>query len=616
MRPFIVGTAGHVDHGKSALVKALTGTDPDRLPEEKRRGITIELGFASAELAPGASASFVDVPGHERFVRAMVAGAHGVDVVLLAVALDEGVMPQTREHADICRLLGLTRAVVALTKDDLSDLPGTGWADLVADDVRSLGPPFATARVVRTSARTGAGLDALRQALVETARDLPAKPTAVPAFLPIDRVFTLRGHGTVVTGTLVAGRLEAGSAIELVAPSPRHVAVAESLRARTVQVHGHAVEAHAGQRTAVNVPGVEVAQVARGAALVAAGTGEARSGSILDAQLESVPDAPPLRHRARLTLHLGTAHALGTVDLLGSGTLAPGARGLAQLRLDRALPALRDQRFVLRGFRALARGGHTVAGGRVLLAGDRRRRASDRPFLEALAGPGDAPLRALVRDAGAAGADAALLRLRLNLPDLPKNPAVERLGGRWFDPAVLDALLPRLREVIASQPGVSREAARAALGTAVAPEAFARVLARLGPGFTVGETLSLDAAPPDPCEEAIASALSESKLTPPTSGELTARLRADPAKVTGALRALAKKGRAVRLTEELYADAAAAADFRRRVVDALRRNGSLTTQDLKDLAGTSRKFAIPLCEWLDRERVTLRVGDRRTLRGG
>ncbi len=614
MRPFVVGTAGHIDHGKSALVQALTGIDPDRLPEEKRRGITIELGFAHATLAPGVEAAFVDVPGHERFVKSMVAGAHGVDVVLLVVALDEGVMPQTREHADIARLLAVPRAVIALTKDDLAPGLDPAWPALVIEDVRALGEPFASAPLVRVSARTGAGLDELKATLARAASELPEKATQLPPQLPIDRAFTLKGHGTVVTGTLVAGALGVGDALELATPAPREVKVIGGLRARSLQTHGRPVtRAVAGQRVAVNLPGIEVSAVARGSVLSAEGTGLARSGALFDVELELVPHAPPLKNRARATLHLGTAQALATIDLLGLAQLSPGEKTIAQLRLDRALVAVREQRFVLRGYRALAQGGRTLGGGRILVASRRRRRASERETVARLAGELPEVVRALALEAGVEGLDPARLALQLASP-VEKVPGLGRVGAKLFDPAALDALTERLRALARSHPGVPREEARASLGPRVALEAFAHALGKLGAEFVVGDTIELASQRASALEERVAAALEKGGLTPPTVSELARSLGVDAYAAGGALRALARRGQAIRLTDELFIGSPAANEFRRRATAALQERGELTTLELKAIAGTSRKFLIPLCEWLDREHVTLRVGEKRTLR--
>src|SRR5512132_3447524 len=321
--PIVIGTAGHIDHGKTSLVRALTGIDTDRLREEKRRGITIELGFAHLPLPGGTVAGVVDVPGHERFVRAMAAGAGGIDVVVLVVAADEGVMPQTREHLDICRLLGVPRGLVAVTKSDLLPALGAGWLALLEQDVREAarGTFLEDAPIVPVSSATRDGLDRLVAELARLAAEVPERPADGPAFLPIDRAFSLKGFGTIVTGTLLSGELREGDEAALLPPTHG----VGPLRVRSLQVHGAATpRALAGQRTAVNLPGVEPAAIRRGQALVHPGV--VRASSVLDVELSLLAAAPrPLRHRARLLLHVGTAQVSATAALLDRGELAPGA---------------------------------------------------------------------------------------------------------------------------------------------------------------------------------------------------------------------------------------------------------------------------------------------------
>src|SRR6476660_442292 len=296
MTSLIVGTAGHIDHGKSALVRALTGTDPDRLPEEKRRGITIDLGFADLEL-DDLRLGFVDVPGHERFVKNMLAGAHGIDLLALVVAADEGVMPQTREHFDICRLLGVRNGLIVITKRDLVEeelLP------LVEDEVRSLvtGSFLENAPLVAVSAKTGNGLDDLKAHLTAVARHVPPRSSDFVTRLPIDRAFSMKGFGAVVTGTLIAGKISEGDELELLPPGNK-------VRVRGLQVHGQAVkQAHAGQRTAVNLAGIDTAQIERG--MVLAPVGRLRPTQILDMWLDVLPGARrPIRTRSRVRFHIG-----------------------------------------------------------------------------------------------------------------------------------------------------------------------------------------------------------------------------------------------------------------------------------------------------------------------
>ncbi len=392
----IVGTAGHIDHGKSALVRALTGTDPDRLPEEKRRGITIDLGFADLNLGE-VRIGFVDVPGHERFVKNMLAGAHGIDVVALVIAADEGVMPQTREHFDICRLLGVERGLVVITKTDLVE---PDLLELVTAEVTELvaGSFLEDAAIVAVSARTGAGLDQLRAALKEVSLAVPARGSGHLTRLPIDRVFAMKGFGAVVTGTLVSGSISDGDELELL-PAHRRV------RARGVQVHGKPVErAHAGQRTAVNLVGVETAGIERG--MVLAPPASLRDSQIMDVSVSVLPSAPrALRSRARVRFHIHAAEVLARIQILdSSGQIPPGGSGFAQVRLESPVTAVAGEHFILRSYSPSV----TVAGGVVLNPLATKHRGRDlvavRSSLERLAaGDAASQLSVFVAGSGDAG---------------------------------------------------------------------------------------------------------------------------------------------------------------------------------------------------------------------
>ncbi|PYQ38349.1 MAG: selenocysteine-specific translation elongation factor, partial [Acidobacteria bacterium] len=405
MRSLIVGTAGHIDHGKSALVRALTGVDPDRLKEEKERGITIDLGFAHLDLGEGLVASFIDVPGHERFVRNMLAGAHGIDAVLLVVAADESVMPQTREHFHICRLLGIPRGLVALTKCDAADADMQALAEM---EVRELvaGSFLADAPILRVSARTGQGLDALKDALRALARAVPPRPGEGLLRLPVDRAFTLRGFGTVVTGTLVSGTLAAGDEVE-VPPGGRRA------RVRGLQVHGAPAErVEAGHRTAVNLSGLEVHEIARGDVVTQPGT--LRATSIVEAELTLLPGQRALKDQARLRVHIASAEVLARVRVLDGAAVAAGATARVQLRLESPAVAGRGDRLVLRSYSpAVTIGGAVVADP---LAGKRRRGSvSSIPGAADAADAAQAAVR-MVEEAGTAGLDAATLAARVTVP--------------------------------------------------------------------------------------------------------------------------------------------------------------------------------------------------------
>jgi selenocysteine-specific elongation factor len=641
----VLGTAGHIDHGKTALVKALTGVDTDRLREEKRRGITIELGFAHLPLPDGTVAGVVDVPGHERFVRAMAAGAGGIDLVVLVVAADEGVMPQTREHLDICRLLGVPRGLVAVTKADLLPDLGEDWLPLLEQDVRAAakGTFLEAAPILPVSARTGAGLPELVAALAALAGEVPERPADGPLFLPVDRAFSLKGFGTVVTGTLLSGAIAAEDEVALSPPLHGQ----PSLRVRSVQVHGKAVErALAGQRTAVNLPGIEAHSISRGQALVHAGI--VPVSRALDVELTLLAAAPkPLRHRAKLLLHVGTAQVPAAVSLLDRGELLPGDTALAQLRLAAPVAALPGQRFILRGFAVLEGRGKTLAGGRVLAVAARRRkrgRPAEQAQLTALArGDADARIGAVLAMAGPAGLASEALVGRTALAPRALQAALDRLGARggallfdrehraYVSGDVARALAGRLVEAVkafhAARPlaaGISREELRGRLPPVTDPRLFARLLAQLvekGELVTEGDHVRAPSHRPasgaagGALKAQVAAALERGGLTPPWLAELPAALRAPADEVAAVLKLLAAEGRAVRVTSELYFDAGAVEKLRERLVVHLRAKREISTQEFKDLVGATRKHVIPLAEYFDREKVTLRVGDKRVLRG-
>ncbi len=379
MKSVIIGTAGHIDHGKTALVKALTGIDADRLEEEKRRGITIDIGFAHLELAlPDGEPlrlGFVDVPGHERFVRNMLAGVGGIDLVLLVIAADESIKPQTREHFDICRLLSVRRGIAVLTKSDLVDRETLDVVRMEAEEfLRNSFLDPAHSPIVAISALTGAGLDGLREALVKVAAEIPAKDSTALARLPIDRVFTMKGFGAVVTGTLVSGTIRKEDELEVFPAGQR-------VRVRGVQVHGQpAEEAVAGQRTALNLAGVTTQELARGMVLAPPST--FHSSSRIDVSLALLQSARPLKDRARVHLHAYTSETIATVSLYGTKQLAPGQTSFAQLRLAEPTLLLPGDRFIIRQFSPVL----TIGGGEVLDASPIPRMPGLDEFLKILGG--------------------------------------------------------------------------------------------------------------------------------------------------------------------------------------------------------------------------------------
>ena len=635
----IIGTAGHVDHGKTALVKALTGVDTDRLPEEKRRGITLELGFAQLELPGGLRAGVVDVPGHERFIKAMAAGAGGVDVVILVVALDEGVMPQTREHLDICALLGVRAGVIAVTKSDLLPELGVDWIPLLHDDLAALtlGTFLENAKVIACSTKSSEGLEPLKAELARLSRDVAARPSEGAVFLPIDRAFTLKGFGTVVTGTLLSGTLAQEDPVALLPGS------SGPLRIRGLQVHGVPVaHATAGQRVAVNLADVEVKSISRGQVLTR--VGELTSTRMLDVEVTLLPSVEqPLPRQQKMLLHIGTAQVEATLALLDVAALEPGQSTLGQLRMSEPVAALPHQRFILRGTRPLSGRGATVAGGRVLnLATRRLRRGSGVGLLPLLSGTPEARVAWLLAQAGYRGLDERELLGRSGLAPRAVQRALEILPTRgtavlvdrerrhFIAGSVLQALdaraRQRLEEFHAREPlrdALPKEELRQRLGGGLAPRVHERLLQRgaeAGRWELTGEGVRLKGRGRQFTErERVTSTqvlekLTAARLAPPRVAELETWLGLPAGGLLPVLAGMVSQGQLVRVSDELYFVKNVVEGLKQRLLLELERQGGLTTQGFKDLVGESRKYVIPLSEYFDRERVTLRVGDKRVLR--
>lgn len=640
MKSIIVGTAGHIDHGKTALVRALTGVDADRLPEEKRRGITIDLGFAELDLTD-VRIGFVDVPGHERFVKNMLAGAHGIDVVALVIAADEGVMPQTREHFDICRLLNVQAGLVVITKTDMVDEELLALVRAEAEELVG-GSFLKDAPLLNVSARTGAGIEELKRALREVALNVPARSGEMVARLPVDRAFTMKGFGAVVTGTLVGGEIAEGDEMELLPQGAR-------VRVRGLQVHGQAVaRARAGQRTAVNLGGIEAALVERG--MVLAPAGRLRSTQIMDVQVDVLKSAPrALRSRVRVRVHLGAAEVLARVRVLeDDGEIQPGASGFAQLRLETAVAALPGERFILRSYSPQ----QTIAGGRVLDAfaakhrGREAKRARER--LSALAAADRVTQLSLFVDtAGERGlrrADVAAYTgwrdqvLEQTAAQAKEQGTIVDTDGCYVGRAGFERLArAALSEVSAfhqREPlarGMPRETLRERHFAHVAPEIFRAAMIQLErEGALVSDkeivraathSLSLspaDAALRDRLEEVYRTAALEA----PTFDE--ALERAGPARTTREhgrkiLQLLLDAGLLLRINNDLFLHREALEQLVVKLRDyaaAHEPERLIDVPTFKELAHISRKYAIPLLEYLDRERITRRAGDRRIILSG
>jgi selenocysteine-specific elongation factor len=628
MRPIVIGTAGHIDHGKSALVRALTGIDPDRLKEEKERGITIDLGFAHLRRGPFQLA-FIDVPGHERFVKNMLAGAGGIDLVLLVVAADESIKPQTREHFEICRLLAVRGGVVALTKIDLVE---PEIADLVELEVREAlkGGFLARAPVIRTSSKTGAGLESLVAALVEAAGAVPPRPIAGPARLPIDRAFTLRGFGTIVTGTLASGTLSGGAAVTVL-PDRLPATI------RSIQVHGRAVaRAQAGERVALNLAGIEVGALRRGQIL--SEPERLVAVRVVDTELELLADARPLRRRTRVRLHHFSAELLARVYPLGREALEPGARGWVRIHAEGELAALPGDQVIVRSYSPM----RTIGGGAVIEIDPPRLKAAEQSVrLEQLArGAPAARLATLAERHGPRGLTLAELvqRSGWTAEQLAGARAAAEAGGaivvlagrteRVLARSALESCERRVLEVLEAfhrreplQPGMPLEELRVRGLPGAPPELVDGVMARLrasgrlrlegmlaaAAGFQLdlgAEGRGRSEALESKLKNAGSQGLSTVELMGPQPSKQAAQL----------LQLLLRRGAAVR-AGEFY--------FHREVIERLkiglielgRRQGRIAVQDFKQLGGMSRRSAIPLLEYFDREGFTRRVGDARVVAG-
>ena len=642
MKSIIIGTAGHIDHGKTALVKALTGIDADRLDEEKRRGITIDLGFAHMNL-PGSNGEllhlgFVDVPGHERFVRNMLAGVGGIDLVLLVIAADESIKPQTREHFDILQLLGVKRGITVLTKSDAVDaetldvvrleveefLRGTFLDNPKSlDNSKSLDNPKS---IIPVSSLTGAGLDDLKRAIISAAAEVPLRDSHALARLPIDRVFTMKGFGTIVTGTLVAGTVHREEELE-VFPSGRRV------RVRGVQVHGQAADAAiAGQRTALNLAGASTEDLSRGMTLAPVETfATTRRVDVRLSLLSSAPRA--LKPRTRVHFHSNTMETVAEIALHAAKQLAPGAQAFARLKLPEAALLLPGDRFIIRQFSPVI----TIGGGVVLDASPIPRLSGHESFLQVLAG-GDveSSLTARIARRGHAGIVRSQLIaetgwtgnfIETRLVHPMKEGQVLRVGDRFVNAAAVSGLQNSILSTVEGfhkknslVAGIAREALREQVKAS--PEVFAAsldLLARERKIEVAGDLVRLpgqgvmlkdeEAESKKKIEDAFAAA----GLKVPALHEVIAGLKVDKARAQKIVTLLLRDKLLIKISDELVFHRGALEELRRLVAAQKAKSAKMDVAKFKELTGVSRKYAIPLLEYLDRERVTRRVGDAREI---
>lgn len=654
-RSFVVGTAGHIDHGKTSLVRALTGQETDRLPEEKQRGITIALGFAPWQVAKDLQASIVDMPGHESFVRTMVSGAMGIDVVIFVISAEDGVMPQTREHLNICRLLGISRGVVTLTKVDLlEDDPDA--IELAVDDVREAlaDTPFADAEIIPTSSTKGTGLEQLRRSVAKLIREVPRRDQKGTVILPIDRAFTIKGHGTVVTGTLMSGSVAVDRTVGLqIVPAGENRDVRD-VRARAAQVRGEAADRiSAGSRIALNLGGIQVSDVSRGD-VITDGPEVVRTDTFHIWAHALAHTQTAWKAGTTVQLCAGTANVVAKIDPLtgedvsSSGkdvAIAPGESGLVRVRCDAPIPIWRDQKIVFRSFSGaediVKQHGLTMGGGHIVDPEPSRGRGQRKRWaaLGHAMRSGDATeqVLALVHDAAAVGIDRLALRRRLGVIDI--DAAVTRLsdlgqilpvvGDRYVHQDIVRelsdvavAVVDKFHAENPMQPGLSRAAVEGLLPGRIDPQVANAVvnlaidsgalrvadasgnLARPGKGV-----LDREALPPK--MQAVEKLYSARGSTPPTLKEVQAECGLNPRETLEVVGALQRAKILIRVSDDLsFHDST-----HERLVDdvktRLRNEGNLDVQAMKDMTGLSRKFVMPLLEHLDQIGITRRAGETR-----
>jgi selenocysteine-specific elongation factor len=629
----IVGTAGHIDHGKTALVKALTGIDTDRLKEEKERGITIDIGFAHLALDSSTTVGFVDVPGHERFIKNMLAGVGGIDLVMLVIASDESIMPQTREHLDICSLLRIKKGLTVLTKIDRVE---RDIADLVEMEVREFlkGSFLEHSPILRVSSLSREGIPQLIDALRDSVRSVRLKDDSDLFRLPIDRCFTMKGFGTVVTGTLVAGRVQKEEEVEIF-PSQRTV------RVRGVQVHGRAAtEARAGQRTALNLQGIDFAEVQRGMVLTVPGF--FTPTSMLDCYLELLPSAPnAIESRKRIRFHAGTVELMGYVVLLGQERLEPGESAFVQIRLEEPTLALPRDRFIIRQYSPMI----TIGGGIILDAQPEKHRPKDPAVLERLRlfkeGTTAEQIMSVVEDAGLATIEVSRLAARRGLPParardhvqplvkagriraLSENPNVV-VSAAAFTRASDQAagVVKRFHESNPLVQGIGREELRARVFGDASNLLFQAILDKLVADKKIavsqdvihefGRQIILK-SDEERMRSQLAGRFQSLGLQVPPADEIIRGLKLDLDTARKIIQLMLKENELVKISEEMVVNRAAIDKLIADVKALKTKNPKLGVGEFKDLTGVTRKHAIPLLEYLDRQRVTRRMGDERVI---
>ena len=636
MKQIILGTAGHIDHGKTSLIKAVTGIETDRLKEEKERGITIELGFASLDLPSGEHLGIVDVPGHEKFVKNMVAGATGIDIVVMVIAADEGVMPQTREHMEICTLLGVQHGLIAMTKTDMVD---EEWLELALEDIREFSQEtfLEDSPIIPVSSVTGQGIPDLVDALDKIAAQIPERRPSNLFRLPIDRVFTMKGFGTVITGSLVSGKVSVGETI-MIYPS------GITSKVRGIQVHNQSAEvAEVGMRTAINFQGLDKAAVIRGEVL--SNPGALVTSYMVDVSFHYLAsNQKPLKNRTLVRFHTGTSEVMGYLILLEQEELPPGQTVVVQLRLDSPVAIVKDDRFVVRSYSPV----RTIGGGYVLNPAPQKHKRLKPEIIQGLKdltnNDQDAIISYHIEQAGYSGVSFSHLKIMTNLPDKKLDTQLQHLLSQkliiqtdkenriYIHQSTFDTLkqlfTDHLTEYHSTNPlkaGMPKEELKSKFPLLTDVKLFNQVLNQMIKSNQIvqeentvrleGHRVSLGQDQAD-IRKKIIKTYQDGGLQPPFFREIVKDLEADPKRAQDVLTLLIEEGQIVKTKDDLYFDASAIDMLKAKLVDFLKSNGEMTTPQFKEMTGVSRKFLIPLIEYFDTEKVTLRVGDSRKLRKG
>ena len=634
MKQIILGTAGHIDHGKTSLIKALTGTDTDRLKEEKLRGITIELGFASLELPGGRHVGIVDVPGHEKFVKNMVAGATGIDIVVMVIAADEGVMPQTREHLEICSLLDIKHGFVVLNKVDLVD---EEWLELVKEDTSDFlrGTFLEDAPMIPVSSVTGQGIPEFIKTLDDLSSLIPERSISGLFRLPVDRVFSMKGFGTVITGTLISGRVSVGDSV-MIYPSM----VGSNVRG--IQVHNKSVNtAEAGMRTAINFQGLEKASINRGE--IIGKPDELKSSYMIDVALRFLAtNKKPMKNRTRVRFHTGTSEVLGIIVLLEKDEITPGEISVAQIRLDSSIAVVKDDRFVIRSYSPV----RTIGGGKVLNPIPKKHKGFKPEVIKGLKSlmdnaPGEV-VEYYVDESGSKGVDYSDLRIMTNIPRKQLENIISTLLSKrsliCIDrdnrvyihkntyEKIKNEILQTLENYHKTNPlktGMSKEELKTKFPLIMGSNLFNLLIIQMEKKEEIvsednsvrlsGYSVSLGADQAE-LKKKIDEIYKKAGLKPPYFRDIPRQLDIDPQSAKDVLMLLIEEGMIIKAKDDLYFDRDAVDILKKRLVDFFATSNELTTPEFKELAGVSRKYLIPLIEYFDSINLTIRIGDIRKLR--